>query len=133
MVLENYKYFPKIGKSRLIDDLLFVTSKYEADVHDDHKPIARICGEVIPAELETIWLHHLKVDTNYREQGIGTELLSNFIVWAKTTPSSQILLNINVGEDENCSAIQNWYVGHFGFTYIGLSEQNNPELLLKFK
>lgn len=132
-LLEKYTYTKTIGQSRWIDPTYYPTSDYTAVVYDKRTPIAKIGGTVFPTEQATIYLHHLKVDSNYRYQQIGVILLSDFITWAKTTPALKILLSICVDDTENPLKVQEWFIRKFRFQNIGLNSNGDPELLLMLR
>lgn len=75
----------------------------------------------IVAVLKNMW-----VDESLRGNGVGTQLLEDFL---GSTAATAIFLEADMGESSNLFSLEDWYSG-FGFRTIAHSGQN-PIMLLE--
>lgn len=108
-------------------------SFFNADVMNGEEKIARLWAESWADKPDSLYIGRLKIESAYREQGIGHELMSMMLDWAYTTPVAVVYLIIDVDRGESSAVTQNWFEKHFGFYHSSYDEKGNPILSLPIK
>lgn len=93
MIPEQYRFEftsepPIIADGEQTNLAVFRCMGYDADI-----PIAHLLAWLSPDRI--VWLHNLKVRSQYRDQHIGTYLFQNLEEWSKSLGAEHIMLAIS--------------------------------------